>query len=180
MEERDVVKVLQHYRHDLMNNLQIVHGYLSMGKIDKVENKMKECIAFYNEERKLMSLNMPKFALWIIRFNSVYDNFRLTYQLHTENKQLHDYDELLVNRCNDIISKMKLNGDSQELIELHLELQEQQTDPSQIEVTILIKSGFCEQDKRKINEKLMEQIHDIRVNETSNGKVVHFLIPCNT
>lgn len=179
MEEKDVVNVLQHYRHDLMNNLQVVHGYLSMGKIDKVESKVNECIAFFNEERKLMGLNMHKFTLWIIEFNNIYDNLRLTYQVHTENKNLSDYDELLVKRCNNIINRVKVSCDPLALIEVHLQLKEQ-TNPSQIEVNFLINNCFCELDKLKINEKHMGEDRELHVSETANGKEIHFLIPCNT
>ncbi|WP_170138766.1 Spo0B domain-containing protein [Oceanobacillus chungangensis] len=85
MEEKEVVEVLQFYRHDVMNDLQIISGYISMGKLEKVEKKFGELFSFYEEERKLMSIKAPKFILWLIRFNNLYNNFRLTYNIQVEN-----------------------------------------------------------------------------------------------
>lgn len=179
METKDVVKVIGDYRHDLMNELQMVHGYLSMGKIDKVENKVKECIAFYSEERKLMSLNVPAFALWLIQFNHVHDNFRLTYQIHTENKKLNHFDEMLVRLSNAIIDELKITCDNMELFEIHLELKET-SDPLHIEFNFFIEDCFCKLDKIKINEKYMGQVNKLQVIDTTEGKLCKVLIPCNT
>lgn len=35
MKADDVLEIIRHYRHDLLNELQLVHGYLSMGKDGK-------------------------------------------------------------------------------------------------------------------------------------------------
>lgn len=179
MEEKDVVKVLQHYRHDLMNHLQMINGYLSMGKMNKVESKVSDSLAFYNEERKLISLNAPKFTLWLIQFNHVYENFRMTYQIHTENKKLHDSDEILVNLSNAIVDELRVTCDNQALFEINLQLEET-FDPSYIKVTFFMEGFFCKLDKIKINEKYIGQGTELLVNETSRGKQCSFLIPCNT
>lgn len=125
MEEEEVVTVLQHYRHDLMNELQVVQGYLTMGKADKVKTKMNELFASFNEERKLMSLNIPKFTLWVIRFNSIYKNFRLTYEIHTEYKSFQHVDRTLLERCKQILEEIK--NDPFQLVDVHLCIQEQGT-----------------------------------------------------
>src|SRR5699024_2465964 len=41
MEEKDVVGLLQNQRHDMLNHLQIIQGYLSMGNTEKVKDKME-------------------------------------------------------------------------------------------------------------------------------------------
>lgn len=105
MGPEQIVQVLQYYRHDLMNHLQIVQGYLSMKKTDKAETKLKETLDYYNEERKLMSLNAPMFMLWLIQFNSAFKNWRITYHIHTEYKDLRIIDEQLREQCKHIFKR---------------------------------------------------------------------------
>ncbi|WP_042146147.1 Spo0B domain-containing protein [Paucisalibacillus sp. EB02] len=95
MEAKDVIQLLRLQRHDLMNDLQIVHGYLSMGKTDKVKSKVNNIIDNLNQERKLMNINCPKFALWLIQVKLHHKHIQFTYDIHTENKNLLSYDGTL-------------------------------------------------------------------------------------
>ena len=178
MDEKEVVNVLRHYRHDLMNDLQIVYGYLSMGNIESVQKKLSDCLAHYNEERKLMSLGAPKFALWIIRFNSIFNSFHLSYQIHTENKQLHDIDKLLVERGTAIMNRIRAFCSAAELFEINLKLEERSNQEG-IEVTVLLEDGASTKDNQKINEEQWKQENGIDVSETSEGLMFHFIIPCS-
>ncbi|GIO21796.1 Spo0B domain-containing protein [Oceanobacillus sp. J11TS1] len=81
MGEKEIIRLIQNYRHDLMNRLQIVSGYLSMGKADKAKESLENVLAFYEEERKLMRLNADKFLIWILQFQDVYPSFTLTYRV---------------------------------------------------------------------------------------------------
>ncbi|WP_206207822.1 Spo0B domain-containing protein [Virgibacillus profundi] len=151
MVEKDVVQALQHYRHDLMNDLQIVQGYLSMGKADKAEAKVKEWMEYFNEERKLMSLKAPSFILWVIQFNSRYENFRLSYTIHTENKDLQKIDEKLVEQCNHIMEDFINTSNDQELYNLKLKLSLTEN-PSKINVRICL-----DHEKENINSGNMDE-----------------------
>ena len=114
MKVNEVTNLLSHYRHDWMNQLQVLHGYASMGKMEKVQEKLQDIIQESQEESKLMKLQSPHFALWVIRFNMEYDQFRLTYDIQTQHN-LAQYDQtLLVNSqnvmhiLNDFVSPLKL------------------------------------------------------------------------
>lgn len=99
MEQKEVMNLLRHYRHDLMNDLQIVHAYSSMGKLEKVKEKLTTYLAHFDEERKLMNLNAPNFTLWLIPFNSIHPNFRFTYAICDENIDIFEIDEKITESC---------------------------------------------------------------------------------
>ncbi|MBP1968791.1 stage 0 sporulation protein B (sporulation initiation phosphotransferase) [Virgibacillus natechei] len=173
MESEQTLEVLQYYRHDLMNHLQIVQGYLSIGKAEKAEAKLKESMDHYNEERKLMSLNAPMFILWLIRFNTTYMNLRITYQIHTDNIDLRRIDKQLVEQCQDVITSLVKATDDTELYDLTLELNEIKKS-SQIKVSLFIDEG----DRLKLNLDQMEQNKTVHVNEITSGILCEFSIPC--
>lgn len=95
MEAKDIIQLLRLQRHDLMNDLQIVHGYLSMGKTDKVKLKVNNIIGTLNQERTLMNTNCPEFALWLIQMKLQHKHIHFTYDIFTDNKNLLHYDSSL-------------------------------------------------------------------------------------
>lgn len=106
MEAKDVIQLLRLQRHDLMNDLQIVHGYLSMGKTDKVKLKVNEIIQEFQKERLLMNLNCPNFALWLIQVNWFHNNIRFTYDIHTITRDLSKYDSVLASIGNTVLESL--------------------------------------------------------------------------
>jgi stage 0 sporulation protein B (sporulation initiation phosphotransferase) len=95
VESKDIIQLLRLQRHDLMNDLQIVHGYLSMGKVDKVKLKVNDLLEAYHQERLLMNLNCPNFALWIIQLNWKQPNMRFKYHIHSIKNDLSRFDDVL-------------------------------------------------------------------------------------
>ncbi|GAB3050283.1 Spo0B domain-containing protein [Virgibacillus ainsalahensis] len=174
MNENDVLTLLQRYRHDLMNTFQVVQGYLSMGKTDKVGSKIKENLAYYNEERKLMSLNAPKFILWLIQFNHLYPNLRMTYKIHAENKNLHAADEHLIENCKWVLESFMEASDETEVYEVNLEIQNTMNS-YEIEVSIFIDS----EKPVIINMERLQQNNRVHVKKTTNGINYKLLIPCS-
>lgn len=124
MNEQEVVRLLQYYRHDLMNELQIIHGYLSLDKVDKVKSKVEDVIINYNEERKLMNTNATRFILWVLQINQKQANIRLTYKLNFDHLSLQSLDEELVDYCDYIINGINIYGDKQNFYEVKVKLTE--------------------------------------------------------
>ncbi|WP_053071937.1 Spo0B domain-containing protein [Ornithinibacillus contaminans] len=106
MDAKEVIQLLRLQRHDLMNELQIVHGYLSMGKTEKVNAKVEEIIAAFSRERLLMNSNCPNFALWLMQVNWLHNNIRFTYDIHTTNRNLAAYDMTLTTYGNALIESI--------------------------------------------------------------------------
>lgn len=175
MEEKDVIKVLRHYRHDLLNHLQIIQGYLSMGKTDKVKSKVTEYLQLLDEERKLVNLNAPLFALSLIQFDSLHTNFRLTYHIHTDNKDLQHLDEVLESSTNQLMSQIKNMSDKTELYEVHLQMYEVSSS-SMIELKLTVNGNLPSIEKLMKNIESMGQ--DLEVHQEPNGIVCSINIPC--
>ncbi|GAA0448456.1 MAG: Spo0B domain-containing protein [Bacillota bacterium] len=150
MKDRDVMELLQHYRHDLMNHLQVIHGYASMGKIEKVKKKTNDTISLYQQERKLMHLQGNEFFLWIIQFQHMYEDVRLVYHIHTENKDIHESDKQLTSQCKKIVKLIQSMNEGLELITIELHIQAIQNDKLEIR--------FMISDLEEKRELLIEEI----------------------
>src|SRR5690625_3648810 len=163
----DVIELLQYYRHDLMNQVQIMKGYLSMKKYDQVSHKLDELVEGFTGERKLMNLNTPEFNLWIIRFNMWHENIRISYNIHT-NKPLKELDKQFVSQCKQVVNSIEMSILDSELYELTIELDE---NVKKIELIITIKGYFIDKSDMINNlNKLGEQL------ETNDEKICYRLL----
>lgn len=106
MKVDEVANLLRHYRHDWMNQLQLVHGYASMDKMEKVKEKLQEIIDFSREESKLMNLKAPHFAVWMVQFNAEYNQLRMSFQIDTQ-ADFSAFDQSLVQTCLAIIQHLE-------------------------------------------------------------------------
>lgn len=170
---KDVVNILQHYRHDLMNRLQIVQGYASMGKTEKAEMKLDEMIAHYHEERKLMALKMPHFLLWAIQFDHTYSNFRINYEVTGDNRDLSLLDEKLLEKCNLLIERCIQMLDEDELFEVLLELHVKD-DRLTVKISFCGNADFTALDM----ERLRTEISDMVMEKEENGISFGFSFAC--
>ncbi len=80
LKEQDVVEMLRHYRHDWLNDLQLILGYAQLGKLDKIQSKITDIIERANQERGLDHLNIPKTFVWLYQLNWRSDSFQLHFQ----------------------------------------------------------------------------------------------------
>jgi len=177
MEENDVLNILKLYRHDIMNQMQLVQGYLSMGATEKVAEKVHDITAAFHEERKLMALEAPKFALWLIQFNSLYDNIRITYEIHIENKNGKIADALLLQQCKNIIKYCYTYLNPMKLYEMKLNIREVADHPNQLLVEMIVDPGITE-DLRLLNEYAVQN-NKIEMKETEHGTAFTLIIPCH-
>jgi len=136
MQEKTMVQTLQRTRHDLMNNLQVIQGYLSMDKIDIVKEKLTECIDYYHEERKLININAPHFILWVIQFNHCHDNIQLTYHVD-EHLDLASIDHQLIKDSKHLVNIISKLGSKMELYELNLQISMVQQSKVKVSFTIV-------------------------------------------
>lgn len=168
MNEKNVIDIIRHYRHDLLNDLQIIHGYSSMGRLENVKEKLAECMHRFHEERKLTSLDTPSFALWLIRFNSLHTNFRLTYHIDT-NSNLQGHDRKLLEQCGLCIEIINKFAKETELYEGNLQIIDQTA--AIINLQIAVAGQFPEIDKLKDALEGMEQYYSTAVQIEENGGI---------
>ena len=55
----NIVEVLRHARHDWLNRVQLIKGYISLNNIERVNKILDEIIADAYQESKLSNMNMP-------------------------------------------------------------------------------------------------------------------------
>ncbi|MEQ6375784.1 Spo0B domain-containing protein [Bacillaceae bacterium S4-13-58] len=108
MDTEKVIELLRHYRHDWMNQYQLIHGYASMNRLEDVKKKVQEGIEKSREESKLVQLHAPHLALWLISFNWYEEVFRLTYHIEEETSvtTLSKADQELVESLKKIINQL--------------------------------------------------------------------------
>lgn len=169
VESKDVIQLLRLQRHDLMNDLQIVHGYLSMDKTEKVKKKVNEIIEAFNRERKLMNINCPEFALLLIQSKWLYNNVQITYDIHTEKSNLQAFDESLT-----IIGKSVLEAIStNELAVVALELVIKDNNTA-VEVEFSLEKANI--DEKIFREKVSVVLEEVLIKVQEHGsKVIYTL-----
>lgn len=68
MNERDLVELLRHVRHDTLNQIQLLQGYLTLGRTEKVRELLEGWIKVAREETKLSNLNCPRLAAFLLTY----------------------------------------------------------------------------------------------------------------
>lgn len=128
MDEKETVGLIQKYRHDLMNRLQIVSGYLSMGKVDKAKSNLDDVLKFYEEERKLMRLNADAFMIWVLQFQDKYPSFALTYRIGLLESIEKSIDgKKLLSACENLLAVLSEAAAELHEYDLFLHMKEQET-----------------------------------------------------
>lgn len=78
-----------------MNHLQLVSGYMELGNKEHAQKKLTEVVETFNVERRLFSLNCPKFIIFITFFNHHYANMRLINRIGLVNIDLSTVDDVI-------------------------------------------------------------------------------------
>lgn len=165
VKENEIVELIQNYRHDVLNELQIVKGYLSIGKTDKVEDKLNDWIHKFNQERRLSNLNVPKWMLWLIKMTKRYANIRLYYTINVErNLNLSSIDDQLVDHSEQIIEWIYKVGNKNKLYDINVELKEK-TNSSEILVSFHIR------DFHHIQQSSINVDFPLRIKQTDDGLI---------
>ncbi|MUV39509.1 Sporulation initiation phosphotransferase [Lentibacillus sp. JNUCC-1] len=161
METKEVIDTLTHYRHDLLNQLQVIHGYLGMGKPDKAEEKLSAYTSQLDQERRLMHLGLPDFALWVIRFNMEQTHFRLTYKIesHPVSPKL---DQKIVKSCETLFQVFRSHAAVHELHQAHLHFHEERIKKTYI-IHINMTGTFV--DAKELKKQLQHKLPSVIVHK---------------
>jgi stage 0 sporulation protein B (sporulation initiation phosphotransferase) len=71
------IRTLSHHRHDWMNELQILYGYLRLNKIDKAVDVVDRIRVRMEHDSKLSQIGIPELATYLLSFRTVCDTMRL-------------------------------------------------------------------------------------------------------
>lgn len=92
MEQEKILNILQSSRHDWLNKIQLIKGYLTLGKFDLMEQYIDQIVNEAKNEANLSKLKLPNFALLIITKFWGELHFQLDYEVicHTPCKHVDD------------------------------------------------------------------------------------------
>lgn len=76
-----IIKTLQHARHDWMNHIQVIKGYIALGKIEEAERVIEQAVMQAKQEAHLCNLSLPELATMLIIFNWEAHAFQLEYEV---------------------------------------------------------------------------------------------------
>ncbi|MBP3961395.1 Spo0B domain-containing protein [Paenibacillus lignilyticus] len=65
------IRTLNHHRHDWMNDLQVIYGYIRMGKADKTVQYVEQIRERMLTESKIAKLGIPSLVLFIQSFRTI-------------------------------------------------------------------------------------------------------------
>lgn len=83
MDEQRIINALNHRRHDWMNDLQLISGYMQLGKLDKLQTCIKDMLRRGSSEGHYLRISHPKLALELF----TRENTPLDYELRFEVQQ---------------------------------------------------------------------------------------------
>jgi hypothetical protein len=75
--QTSALRTLSHHRHDWMNDLQVLYGYIRMGKPDKTVQSVERIIERMTQESKIAKLGIPSLILFFQSFRTVTNSVQL-------------------------------------------------------------------------------------------------------
>jgi len=78
------IRTLSHHRHDWMNELQILYGYLRLNKPDKAVEVVDRIRERMDHDSKLSHIGIPELATYLLSFRTVCDTMRLDVEVADE------------------------------------------------------------------------------------------------
>ncbi|WP_158282129.1 Spo0B domain-containing protein [Salipaludibacillus keqinensis] len=117
--EWDVLNALRHYRHDWLNHMQLINGYIAMGRTEKVETLIDDIVNQAKNESHLSNLNMNQLAEEILTFNWNGHSFSLNFEVISESKDWSNWEELLLSFFREFMKILDLStkyGEEQQAV----------------------------------------------------------------
>ncbi|MGG4218965.1 Spo0B domain-containing protein [Paenibacillus jamilae] len=84
--ERTAIATLNHHRHDWMNDLQVLYGYIRMNKHDKSAAYVETIKGRVSEDSKISKLGIPSLVFYLQSFRVNAGNLQLSVQVEEELK----------------------------------------------------------------------------------------------
>ncbi|SFF52469.1 stage 0 sporulation protein B (sporulation initiation phosphotransferase) [Halobacillus alkaliphilus] len=107
MDDKEIITLLRHKRHDWMNQIQLLQGYASLGKQERLFEQIDDIKEEAENERRILNSDAVAFPIWLISFNWKYDYYRIKYSLSEEvdlsrhDQKLTAYGERMIELMND-------------------------------------------------------------------------------
>ncbi|WP_027963552.1 Spo0B domain-containing protein [Halalkalibacillus halophilus] len=114
MDSSEFLEWLRMYRHDLMNDLQLVQGYATMGKHDASQEKLQQLIERLNQERLVQTLDAPLFVRWLLTFPLQEKLVDVQFKVELDEAAIQPFDQAMVADSEAVIDQLTYNQSSEE------------------------------------------------------------------
>ncbi|MFE5320141.1 Spo0B domain-containing protein [Paenibacillus sp. NPDC056579] len=78
------IRLLNHYRHDWMNEIQVLFGYVKLKKYDKLEDLMEKIKDKIQRESYLAKLGVPELVIYLLAFQAEVKEIALRISMEQE------------------------------------------------------------------------------------------------
>ncbi|MCU9614000.1 sporulation initiation phosphotransferase B [Caldibacillus lycopersici] len=106
MKEQDIVNLLRHSRHDWLNKIQLIKGYLSFGKLERVNEIIEEIVRQSENESKLSNLPLPQFSALLLTYNWNTNPVVLSYEVLGTGKAINVDDVVFTKWLSQFLQKL--------------------------------------------------------------------------
>ncbi|GAB6929366.1 hypothetical protein JCM10914A_33490 [Paenibacillus sp. JCM 10914] len=171
--EQTAIQTLNHHRHDWMNELQILYGYIQLGKLDKsvaCVERIKEQMA---TESRISKLGIPSLVFYLHSYRTLGTNLQLEVeivdQVQLEQKVTPSAAESFTDAIIQMVRAFQLSGEATwgEARQLTLTLMEQE---QELIVWVQGDGAFGDPDQLKLQIEQSIQGEGIRVEQTEPGE----------
>lgn len=84
VEQLRAIRTVNHYRHDWMNELQVIYGYVQMKKLDNLMQSMGRISERMIQESKISKLGVPSLVMFLQSFRTISNDIQLEVQIKDE------------------------------------------------------------------------------------------------
>jgi sensor histidine kinase regulating citrate/malate metabolism len=75
------IRTLSHHRHDWMNELQILYGYLRLNKLERAVDVVDRIRGRMEQDSRVSQIGIPELATFLLSFRTVCDTMRLDLEI---------------------------------------------------------------------------------------------------
>ena len=119
-----IIRALQHARHDWMNHIQLIKGYIALGRTEEAERVIEQAVMQAKQEAHLCNLSLPEFSKMLITFNWEAHAFQLEYEVLDMNIRTGTDDHYLASWMSSLFSLIENNIETYAANHLYLSMEE--------------------------------------------------------
>ncbi|GGE75589.1 sporulation initiation phosphotransferase B [Priestia taiwanensis] len=104
-------KILRHVRHDMLNDIQLLKGYMSLNQMDKVQGLIDKIIIEARTEGRLFNLRLENFAEMLVTYNWETHPIVVEYEVLEEPQDMSIYDNVITDWTTSFLAMLETNID---------------------------------------------------------------------
>ncbi|CEH28254.1 Spo0B domain-containing protein [Aneurinibacillus migulanus] len=78
---KEIIEVMNHQRHDWLNHIQVLLGYLKLEKYEMCEEYIRKITADANRDTLVSRLEYPPLVAYLLSFNALHNNVRIEVEI---------------------------------------------------------------------------------------------------